>query len=292
METLFRFLATWPLPALHVLGAGLGWLAYALSGRYRAHFRAHAAQAGYAPAHVRAAVAHAGRMVAELPRLWLGAPVPIAWEGAELIDAAHAAGRGIVFLTPHLGSFEMAAQAYAQRYAPQGKTVTVLYRPARKAWLQALVAQSRQRPGLAAAPATLTGIRTLVKALRAGQALGILPDQVPPLGLGVWAPFFGKPAYTMTLHARLALQTGATVLLVWGERLPQGRGYRLHIRPFEGSLKPELEQAATQINQAMEQLVRECPEQYLWAYARYKQPRAEHSFDASATPTAAAGGKQ
>jgi Kdo2-lipid IVA lauroyltransferase/acyltransferase len=275
METLFRFLAIWPLVALHALGAVLGWLAYALSGRYRANFRAHAAQAGYAPAQVRAAVAHAGRMAAELPRLWLGAPVPMQWEGKALIDAAHTAGQGIIFLTPHLGCFEVTAQAYAQDYSAQGKTITVLFRPARKLWLRNLVAQSRSRPGLAAAPATLAGVKALVKALRQGQALGILPDQVPPQGLGVWASFFGKQAYTMTLHARLALQTGATVLLAWGERLPAGQGYCIHIRPFPEPLSADLAIAATQVNAAMEQLVRECPQQYLWAYARYKPPRAE-----------------
>jgi Kdo2-lipid IVA lauroyltransferase/acyltransferase len=219
-------------------------------------------------------------MVAELPRLWWGAPVMAQCVGLEHIDAAHALGRGIVFLTPHLGCFEVTAQAYARQYAAQGKMLTVLYRPARKAWLQNLLAQSRNRPGLQAAPATLSGLKTMVKALRSGQALGILPDQVPPLGLGVWADFFGTPAYSMTLPARLAHQTGATVLLAWGERLPSGKGYCVHFKPLGAALETEPQAASTQINQAMESLVRECPEQYLWGYARYKQPRADDVFAA------------
>jgi KDO2-lipid IV(A) lauroyltransferase len=222
-------------------------------------------------------------MVAELPRLWLGKPVMIEWDGADFIDAAHEAGRGIIFLTPHLGCFEVTAQAFALRYAPQGKAITVLYRPARKSALQALISRARERPGLHAAPATLAGVKTLVKALRNGQALGILPDQVPPLGLGAWAPFFGQPAYSMTLPARLAAQTGATILLAWGERLPRGTGYCVHLRPLTATLSNEPGQAAAQINAAMESLVRECPEQYLWGYARYKQPRA----DALSTPSSA-----
>jgi Kdo2-lipid IVA lauroyltransferase/acyltransferase len=278
MEALFKLLAKalakWPLPLLHAIGAALGWLVYGLSPTYRRRFKANAQLAGYAAAQVRSAVAHAGRMVAELPRLWLGKPVAIEWDGAELIDAAHAAGRGIIFLTPHLGCFEVTAQAYALRYAPEGKTITVLYRPARKSAIQALVSQSRSRPGLAAAPATLSGVKTLVKALRNGQALGILPDQVPPQGLGAWAPFFGQSAYSMTLPARLAKQTGATILLAWGERLPSGAGYCVHLRPFTASLSDEPVRAATQINAAMEGLVRECPQQYLWGYARYKSPRS------------------
>jgi Kdo2-lipid IVA lauroyltransferase/acyltransferase len=284
MEALFKLLARWPLPLLHAMGAALGWLAYAFSPTYRRRFKANSQLAGYSAAQVRGAVAHAGRMVTELPRLWLGKPVAVDWDGADLIDAAHQAGRGIIFLTPHLGCFEVTAQAIAMRYLPKGHAITVLYRPARKPWLQTLISQARNRPGLNAAPATLSGVKTLVKALRSGQSLGMLPDQVPPQGLGVWAPFFGKSAYTMTLSARLAQQTGATILLTWGERLPKGQGYRVHFRPFTSELSKEADQAAAQINAAMESLVRECPQQYLWGYARYKAPRAD---DVLATPPGA-----
>jgi Kdo2-lipid IVA lauroyltransferase/acyltransferase len=284
MEALFKLLARWPLSWLHALGAGLGWMGYAFSSTYRHRFQAHSRLAGYSNSQVSGAVAHAGRMVAELPRLWLGRPVPINWEGVELIDEAHLQGRGIIFLTPHLGCFEITAQAYALRYASSSKAITVLYRPARKTDMQDLVSQARLRPGLNAAPATLSGVKMLVKALRGGQALGILPDQVPPLGLGTLAPFFGQPAYTMTLTARLAAQTGATILLAWGERLPQAAGYCVHVRPFLDALSDDASQAAAQINAAMEGLIRECPDQYLWGYARYKAPRADGLLS---TPTAA-----
>jgi Kdo2-lipid IVA lauroyltransferase/acyltransferase len=275
MEVLFKLLARWPLPLLHAMGAALGWLGYACSPTYRLRFQANSRLAGYTAAQVRGAVAHAGRMVAELPRLWFGKPVSVNWDAVHLIEEAHQQGRGIVFLTPHLGCFEITAQAYAQRYATHGKEMTVLYRPARKSAIQDLVSKARVRPGLAAAPATLSGVKMLVKALRSGQALGILPDQVPPLGLGTLAPFFGQPAYTMTLTARLAAQTGATILLAWGERLPQAAGYCVHVRPFLDALSDDAAQAATQINAAMEGLIRECPDQYLWGYARYKAPRAD-----------------
>jgi Kdo2-lipid IVA lauroyltransferase/acyltransferase len=275
MEALFKLLARWPLSSLHSLGAALGWLTYALSPTYRRRFIANSHLAGFSRAQVRGGIAHAGRMACELPRLWLGAPVPVQWQGAELIDAAHAAGKGIIFLTPHLGCFEITAQAYAQRYGGAGKNLTVLYRPARKAWLQNIVKTSRTRPGLAAAPATLSGVKALVKALRSGQALGILPDQVPPLGLGVWADFYGKSAYSMTLPARLAKQTGATILLAWGERLPQGSGYCARFRAFDEVLSDVPEESSAQINAAMSRLISECPGQYLWGYARYKQPRSD-----------------
>jgi KDO2-lipid IV(A) lauroyltransferase len=214
-------------------------------------------------------------MVAELPRLWMGRPVPIQWDGAELIDAAHAAGHGIVFLTPHLGCFEATAQGYARRYAPGHGPITVLYRPARKPWLRPLLDESRHRPGLATAPTTLAGVKQMLKALRAGEAVGLLPDQVPPEGQGVWVPFFGRDAYTMTLSVRLARQAGAVALLAWGERLSWGRGYRIHIRALQAPLVADVRQAAAQINAEMERLVRECPAQYLWSYARYKAPRED-----------------
>ena len=107
--------------------------------------------------------------------------------------------------------------------------------------------------------------------------MGLLPDQVPPEGMGQWAPFFGKSAYTMTLAARLALQTGAGVVLIWGERLSFGRGYRLHTRSLGHDLSSDLDTAVVQINQAMEETIRQAPHQYLWGYARYKQPRKEQA---------------
>ena len=275
MISLFRTLAHAPLWLLQGLGWLLGWMAFLLSPEYRRRFVAHAALAGVPRRQWLAAVGASGRMVAELPRLWLGAAVPIQMDGAEHVEAALAAQRGIVFLTPHLGCFEITAQAYAARYGVAGNPMTVLYRPPRKAWLDAVVQASRQRPGLATAPTSLAGVKQLIKALRAGQSVGLLPDQVPPDGMGVWAPFFGQPAYTMTLSARLALQTGATVLLAWGERLPWGRGYVVHVAPLQQDLSDDMAQAAAHINRAMEQLIAQAPSQYLWGYARYKAPREE-----------------
>jgi KDO2-lipid IV(A) lauroyltransferase len=134
---------------------------------------------------------------------------------------------------------------------------------------------ARERPGLHFVPTNLGGVRLMIKALRQGHAVGLLPDQVPPQGMGLWTPFFGRDAYTMTLGARLAQQTGATVLLAWSERLSWGRGYALHFREMTSPLSEHLDTAVAQINQEMERLIRECPQQYLWGYARYKQPRQE-----------------
>lgn len=271
MKRLFQLLSAWPLSLLHRLGGGLGWLTWLLSPTYRRRFSENALQAGYGFAQVRRAVPEAGKLVAETPRLWFGSMPPVHWEQADLVEALRAEGRGIVFLTPHLGCFEVTASSYAARFGP----ITVLYRPARKAWLKELVATSRDRDNMTAVPTTLAGVRQMLRALKAGEAVGLLPDQVPPNGLGVWAPFFGREAYTMTLPARLVHQTGAALLLIWGERLPGGGGYHVHVRRFEGELAREPREAATQINAEMERMVRAGPTQYLWGYARYKQPREE-----------------
>ena len=275
MPAVFQFFSVFPLWLLHIIGCVLGWVAFAVSGVYRQRFLANAALAGYSFAQVRAAVGHAGRMVAELPRLWLGAPVPVRIEGEPCVQQAWAAGRGVIFLTPHLGCFEMSAQAIATRWSAQQGPITVLYRPARQAWLAKVQETARNRPGMQAVPTTLAGVRQMIKALRRGEAVGLLPDQVPPEGLGIWSPVFGKPAYTMTLAARLALQTGATVLLVRCEREPVGRGFVMYAEPLPQPLDGDLETAVRQVNEAMEHVIRQCPGQYLWGYGRYKQPRAD-----------------
>ena len=278
MLALYRLAARWPLWLLHGIGALLGWLTWLASPTYRRRIRDNAALAGYPLASVRACVAHAGRMVLEMPRLWFGPPVPLHWQQHQaLMEAAYARGRGVVYMTPHMGCFEITAQVIGAQLAARHGPITVLYRPARQALLREVVEKARQREGVETAPTTLAGVRQMMRALRAGRAVGLLPDQVPPEGQGLWSPFFGQPAYTMTLAARLIQQTGATPLLLWGERLPRGQGFQLHVRAFPEVLSDDLELAVGQINRAMESLIRECPEQYLWGYGRYKTPREQRA---------------
>lgn len=271
----FRFFSAWPLWALYAMGWLGGWVAWVMSPTYRRRFMDNVRQAGLGWRTALAAVGQAGCMSAELPRLWLGRPVPAHWANDQAAAQAYAAGKGVLFLTPHMGCFEITAQALASRFGGEHGPLTVLYRPSRHAGLGAVMEVARNRPGLAAVPTTLAGVRQLIKALRSGHAVGLLPDQVPPDGMGQWAPFFGKPAYTMTLAARLAAQTGAQVVLIWGERLSWGRGFRLHTQFMAHVLSADLDEAVVDINQAMEQLILTCPEQYLWGYARYKSPRQD-----------------
>lgn len=286
MLTLMRWLSRRQLSTLHAWGALLGWLAYLLSGRHRARTRANVALAGFGMPVLRQSVAESGRMLAELPWLWLrpaGQPLGqlVQWQGAALLDEALAQGRGLILLTPHLGCFEVTAQAIAERWGHR-TPLTVMYRPARQAWLRNLEETARARPGMATVPAALTGVRQMIRALRKGEAVGLLPDQVPPEGMGVWAPFYGQPAYTMTLAARLVQQTGAALLLIWAERLPCGQGFGVRVSPPQQALPTAAASdealqvaCAAAINAEMERLIGQCPGQYLWAYHRYKQPRRE-----------------
>src|ERR1035437_69884 len=144
MVSLFRLFAYFPLWLLHGLGAVLGWIVFAASGTYRQRFLANAALAGYSFAQVRSAVGHAGRMTAESPRIWFGAPVPVQWHGEDCIDRAVQREQGMVFLTPHMGCFEVTGQAIAQHCFERTGPMTVLYRPARNARLAELMRGARE----------------------------------------------------------------------------------------------------------------------------------------------------
>lgn len=262
MGFFFRFLARLPLHMLHNLGALAGWLAYALSPTYRRHLRENMALAGVAD-HRHAAISEAGKTILELPKIWLRPQAEVVGrvvrlDGWEHVEAALAAGRGLVFMTPHLGCFEICAQFLART-----RPITVLYRRPKQDWL-APIMEAGRGTHLKLAPADMSGVRRLLKALKSGEMVGMLPDQAPGVGEGEWAPFFGRPAYTMTLAARLA-QTGAPVLLTYAERLHYGSGYHLHFLPPSGPVATPAD-----VNREIERLIMMCPQQYLWGYNRYK----------------------
>lgn len=267
---LFRVLSVLPLSVLHTLGAGLGWLVYAASPAYRRRLKSNLEQAGYG-AQLNSAVAEAGKAIVELAFVWCADPARVnrhaTVENWDYVQGVLDAGRGIVFLTPHLGCFEMTAQQIALHTA-----LTVMYRPPRKSALKPLVEGARARHNLHLAPANLSGVRILVKTLKRGEPIGLLPDQVPQEGEGVWAPFFGRTAYSMTLPAKLAQLGKADIILVYAERLARGRGFVVRFVPFDGDLSGSPAAQATAINRAMEQLIARCPAQYFWSYNRYKQP--------------------
>lgn len=276
VKILFHFFASLPLSWLYRIGGWLGWVVYAVSPTYRRKLRANLAQAVGQPSRalLHQAVTEAGRQGLEVCWMWLRPLETVLAtvkrvEGGEIVEAARREGAGILFLTPHLGCFELAAHYCAHL---GGAPLAVLYRPPRFRPLEPMMQAGRIRGSVTTAPADVSGVRQLVRRLRAHDMVGMLPDQAPGVGEGVWADFFGKPAWTMTLAARLAQVKNVRTIYVWVERLQKAGGYAVHystpVEPVQGDLTTD----CARMNREIERLISSCPQQYLWGYNRYKQP--------------------
>ena len=281
MTWLLGLFARLPLWAVHVLGIFAGWGVYLASPRYARRLRENlylskvVSDSSSNRRLLFQAIAEAGKSVLELFIVWFR-PYPDVLklvrnvEGWEHVQAARASGKGVMLLTPHIGCFEMGG-LYCGAQFP----FTELYRPPKLAQLEPLMRAGRVRGQVSLASADYAGVKKLLAALKRGQAIGVLPDQVPSQGDGVWADFFGRPAYTMTLIARLQQKTGASIIFFYAERLSWGRGFAIRYLPPIAALSENPEQAARQINAAVEEIVRACPAQYLWSYNRYKTVRGK-----------------
>lgn len=280
MIWLFRALGRLPLWLNHGIGFALGWLVWCGSRRHRCLTREHVLQ--YARCMglrdhnhlLRAAIAEQGKGITELAVAWTAPPERL-WSmvregdciGWEHVDAAKAGKRPIILVTPHLGCYDIAGRYIAGRIP-----ITALYRPPKQKWLDAIMQQGRVRAGAETASADAGGVRALLKTLKGGGNVMVLPDQVPGTGDGVWVDFLGRPAYTMTLLPRLAASANAVVLFFFAERLAHGEGYRVHIEAMPEPFSTDRKIAARQTNSMVEKLVAMAPAQYLWGYNRYKHP--------------------
>jgi len=186
--------------------------------------------------------------------------------GCELIEAAMKKNNGVILVIPHLGAWEAVA-LYSSKHWP----TTSLYRPPKLSGLDQLIRKGRERAGAKLVSTDISGVRSLRQALSNGEVVIILPDQDPGRGAGVFAPFFGIQANTMTLLSRLAAKSGATVLTAYAERLPEGRGYNIHVSSTPECLaENDSAVAAACLNAVIEKCARELPAQYQWAYRRFK----------------------
>ena len=273
---LLRIISTLPLAWLHRAGVMLGWLTYRALPSYAKRLRSNLCGSAVwrDQAHFRKllnlCVLEAGRATAELPAVWFRPQRETAgWvrkvNGWEIVEAAQNQGRGLILLTPHLGCFEVIPQYLSLRFP-----LTALYRPPRFAALDPAMRAGRMRPEMHLATTDVSGVRQLLKALKKGEAIGMLPDQVPGAGDGEWADFFGRPAYTMTLASRLAQRSQAPVVLTYAIRLAHGAGFELSFEHMPAQNAGE--SPARHLNRALEDMVRRCPEQYMWSYNRYKTP--------------------
>jgi len=276
MVGLFELLARLPLSVLHRLGALLGWATYLSSREYAARLQENLRNAGVVQSDselqklLRSNIREAGKGVMELPWVWRRPLEKVVasvkqCHGWEHVEAAHAHGKGAIMLTPHIGCFEVISLYIAARLP-----ITSMYRAPRWKFLDTLMHEGRQRGQMKLVPADFGGVRQLLKALKRGEIIGVLPDQVPGNGEGEWASFFGRPAYTMTLIGRLIEARGSPVVMCYCERLSKGEGYVLYFSRLNLDATQSIPQ---QINSALEAVIRNNPEQYLWSYNRYKVPR-------------------
>lgn len=274
-SAVFKCVAFLPLTFVQHIGKLCGWLVWILPGSYKRMAQANLQQAfpGSDRSLVRSAMLSVGQLFLEMPYWWVKRDsvllnTKVHCHDWKPFEVALAKGKGVILLSPHAGCFELLGPIYSSRHQS-----TVLFRPPRMAWLQDWIIEMRSRKQLKMAPANVQGVRALVKTLLRGQTVGILPDQVPVKGEGVWAPFFGRPAYTMTLVNRLQKLSGATIFIMGARREPIGKGYTILYKEMTEPLPDDEVESATIINREMEEMIRQMPDQYLWGYNRYRQPK-------------------
>jgi KDO2-lipid IV(A) lauroyltransferase len=266
---LIRF---FPLPIIHFFGVTFGAIYFLLNRNHRSRSKNNLALTDFVssawmmPILILKNCTENGKAALETFAIWFKPQTKVIhWVkevfGWDAVEEALQTGKGVIFLTPHLGCFEITSLYYGAQYP-----MTVLYRPPRQKWLLPLITNGRERGQISLAPANAQGVKQLLQALKRGEAIGILPDQAPLEGEGEWAPFFGRPAYTMTLVSKLAQKTGAQVFMAFGERLSFGRGYNIYVRAVDaGGIN-----TPTLLNAEIERTIKQCPMQYLWMYDRYK----------------------
>jgi KDO2-lipid IV(A) lauroyltransferase len=291
---LFRLFGALPLALNHLIGALVGWSVGVLSERHRRttleNLNQYAATTGGSASETMLAAAfrEQGKGLTELAVAWTASidrlnRLFVPCDSWHHVEAAKQAGKSIIFVSPHLGCFDIAG-----RYVASRLPLIALYRPPKQTWLQPIMEAGRARGGGLTAPADASGVRALLKTLRRHGNIMILPDQVPAAergGEGVWVPFLGRSAYTMTLLPRLAITSQSAVIFFFAERLPQGRGYRMHFVPMESPYAEDKLVAATQTNEMVKRLINMAPAQYLWGYNRFKQPAGAPPAPAPAADT-------
>ena len=275
---LTRALGALPLGVVRALGTLVGRAAGLANGRSRRAAEINVAlcfprlDAPAREALVRAALVEEGRALAELGWCWHRSRAELEARvrevvGAERLDEALRDPRGTILVTPHFGMWELSA------LVPSGiRTLGYFYRPPRRLELEPLLVAGRANLGGEPMRLDPSGIREAMRRLKAGGAVGILPDQEPDRAGGTFAPFFGEPALTMTLLPRLAARSGARVLFVCVERLPGSEGWRYHcLDPVGDVAAADPVAAATAVNRSVEACVAIAPAQYLWSYRRFRE---------------------
>ncbi|MEW6444758.1 MAG: lysophospholipid acyltransferase family protein [Pseudomonadota bacterium] len=275
---LLNALAALPLRANHTLGAAIGWLASIVPSRMR-HVTRCNLELCFPDMHTderrrleQQSLIETGKTLTEIGPFWRwpqGKLLETIREtpGLEAVEMARAEGYGVILLGPHIGAWELVGQFISSRWP-----MTTLYKPPKQAALDAPMREARQRQGATLVPTDASGVKALLQALKRGEVIGILPDQVPTDGQGVFATFLGQPAFTMVLASRLAGRGNAKSFFTFAERLPCGEGFRLHFIPAEADFyDANVDVSATALNRGVEACIRIAPAQYQWSYKRFRK---------------------
>lgn len=216
--------------------------------------------------------AETGKNLTELGPFWFWSKEKLnslvcGQSGTEHLTAALSQNKGVILAAPHTGAWELIPLKFTIE-----RPMHFLYRPGRKSTFDSLIVNARERFGGNAYPITRRGLSAMVRALKKGEMVGILPDQEPAQDHGVFAPLFNHPAYTMTFLSNLAQKTGAPIVFAAMQRLPDSTGYHLHFFPSKQSLiDTDPQNAASALNHHVEQCIAIAPDQYMWTYKRFKK---------------------
>jgi Kdo2-lipid IVA lauroyltransferase/acyltransferase len=271
-KTILYLIAALPLDIVQLIGGALGVLAYVGSKQYRKLFSSQyeaVVRNYYLKSKLWTAAASSGILFADSLWIWRNPEKALSktqihnWD---VVQTVMSEGKGMIILTPHLGGFEIIPRVLARHFP-----ATILYRPSRQAWLNEVVEEGRSYPNMHFVPANLQGVRKITRALSKGEAIAILPDQVPTSGDGIWTDFFGRPAYTTTLPVRLANRFNAPAVMFTAKRSRLGLGWVMTAKRLN-TFSDNANTAAKQLNTAIEEAILSAPEQFIWSYNRYKHP--------------------
>ena len=274
MNIVLKVFFSLPLIAIHLFGCLLGLLMYLLDAKFRERTVKHISQSHIVSGKIATKnliisnAMHIGMALMESFSIWFASnarikSLVVRTKNWGLIEKLKQKNKGVIFLTPHIGSFEITAQYYGL-FSP----IKVMYKPTGRKWINQLIYQGRNKNFVTPVNIELGGMKQILKALKNGEAVGILPDQVPPEGHGEWSSFFNQKVYTMTLVQKLHTLTKAPIIFAMGRRLKIGTGFEIELFEFKGSV------TAKKIDECIETIVKTSPEQYLWNYRRYKLPKS------------------
>ena len=207
----------------------------------------------------------------EMPFFWFSKPsaqneIEVKISGEEQFQKDFSQGKGAIVLTGHFGAWEMVNSYMGPRYP-----CVTLYKPMKKAYQEELVQIARERYGVEFSEVSVGGVKKIFESLKQGKCLGIMSDHDPGENGGIFAPFFGIPANTMLLPIKLIQKTDAPVYTLSAERLPKGAGFHIRFKKIEGLRGVSIEEAASRLNRAIENIVVDAPAQYEWSYKRFRR---------------------